>query len=55
MGGEHVATVVPSGRVSVGARPEGDAATAVGNRIDLDDVSKRYRVGDVEVDALVVR
>ena len=34
------------------SRPEGPAATA-GNRIDLDDVSTRYRVGEVEMDALV--
>jgi ABC-type lipoprotein export system ATPase subunit len=25
----------------------------VGNRIDLDDISKRYQVSEVEVDALV--
>jgi putative ABC transport system ATP-binding protein len=39
--------------VTVESRPGGPGLTAVGNRIDLDGISKRYQVGDVEVDALV--
>ncbi|HET6954225.1 MAG TPA: ATP-binding cassette domain-containing protein [Acidimicrobiales bacterium] len=35
------------------ARSRGPGLVAVGNRIDLEGVNKRYRVGEVEVEALV--
>jgi putative ABC transport system ATP-binding protein len=38
---------------AVARPPAGGAAVAVGDRIDLDEVGKRYRVGQVEVAALV--
>jgi putative ABC transport system ATP-binding protein len=50
---EDAPVVASAGPVAVGSRPGGPGATAVGNRVDLDDVCKQYRVGEVEVDALV--
>jgi putative ABC transport system ATP-binding protein len=53
VGREDAPVVASAGPVAVGSRPGGPGATAVGNRVDLDDVCKQYRVGEVEVDALV--